>query len=392
MQVVTHNSPVRPSFHDYPHLLIYATSRRTAYFDDIVRGIIEYSNLRSRFQLFYHLTDAALDGALIQVPGCDAIIGHLEGEDLEIARQSGKTLVLVEQDPEEGVPVVRTNNVAVGRMAYEHLAAKGFTRYAYCGIPNQRYSQEREQGFFDAARQAGHTVHVPPAGLHASSEEMSANWIESLPRPIGVFVHNTLHARDIIFALGKRGVLVPEEMAVLGVDEDKPLCETSIPPLTSIDQGCLEVGRRAAAILHGMLSNPEIVPSPMTIVQPVGVIERQSTDILAVDDPHVARALRFIAVHFSEQINAADVCRQVPVARRKLETQFAHAMGRGIYQEILRRRIEHAKKLLARSDMLLSEIALECGMEWGGELTRVFKKLTGETPSQYRRKHILKKA
>ncbi|MFW6217646.1 MAG: substrate-binding domain-containing protein [Verrucomicrobiota bacterium] len=382
---------MRPPFNSYPHLLIYATSRRTAYFESIVRGIIEYSNLRARFQLFYHLTEAALDGALDQAPGCDAIIGHLAGEDLEIARRSGKPLVLVEQDPVEGVPVVRADNVAVGRMAYEHLAAKGFTRYAYCGIPGQLYSQEREQGFFDAARQAGHGIHVAPSDLRAVVEESAADWIESLPRPIGVLIHNALHARDIIFALGKRGVLVPEEVAILGVDEDTTLCETSIPPLTSVDQGCLEIGRRAAAILHGMLGDPAIAPPPLTLVPPVGVIERQSTDILAVHDPHVARALRYIAVHFSERINAADVCKQVPVARRTLEAQFADAMGRGIYQEILRRRIEHAKKLLARSDMLLSEIALECGMEWGGELTRIFKKLTGETPSQYRKAHTLKK-
>ncbi|MFW6032954.1 MAG: substrate-binding domain-containing protein [Phycisphaeraceae bacterium] len=325
------------------------------------------------------------------LPDLDAAIIHSHPFTRNIiARHVQGPIVCVEQDPVDDWPVVRTNNRAIGELAFEHLAEQGFERFAFWGNPGRSYADDREKGLARRVEQAGLEFHpmpgspliraadAPPADLH--------DWLRALPTPAAVLAQNDETAARIIWACHGLKVSLPEEVAILGVDNDELLCKLMSPPLSSIDHGCWQVGYEAAKTLAELLAGRS-PRQKVQLVQPVCVVSRQSTDTLAIDHPDVAQALRLIRRRATEGLSASEVVRHSTMPRRTLEIAFRHHVGRTLQQEITRVRVGRARHLLATSRLSITEVALRSGFTSASYFARVFTRQAGTPPTRYRREH-----
>lgn len=281
---------------------------------------------------------------------------------------------------------VSDDDPGIVAMAIAHLRELGLSQFAYADVPWTL--SPRQEAFRAAMEAAGEPVRVfpprpyrrePPARMR---QDLRA-WVRALPRPIGIFCHDTDNAREVAAACAHAGVLVPEEAAVLGFGGDELTCNLAAPSLSVVDGGGERIGyeaaRRLDLLMHGRPVEPKFVTVP-----PIGVARRQSTDTLAVADPDVAAAVRFIRDNACEGLRVADVLRHVPVSRRVLEYAFRQALGRTIYQEILRVQLEHAKHLLVRTDLAMPQVCARCGFSAPSRLSVVFKRHVGLSPRQFR--------
>jgi len=210
--------------------------------------------------------------------------------------------------------------------------------------------------------------------------------LTALPKPLAVMSDYDDHAIDVIDACVDGGIAVPEQVAVLGVNNDPLQCELAQVPLSSIDNNEEGQGYQAAELLDELLSgtSPPLAP---VIVPPRMLVTRHSTDILAVEHPHVAVALRLIWEHYSEPITAQMVAARIPMSARRLHDAFAKYIGRTIAGEITHKRVECAQNLLAKTDKKVIEIAGLCGLSSELQLCKVFKRELGTTPQAYRQAH-----
>jgi len=211
-----------------------------------------------------------------------------------------------------------------------------------------------------------------------------ANWLARLPKPIGIMACYDIRAQQLLDLCRELDIAVPEQVAVIGVDNDRLLCDLASPPLSSVIPNAHRSGYEAASLLDSLMQGVN-VPAVAHLIKPLGVEARQSTNILAIDDPDVAKALRFIREHANEGINVSDVLRNVPISRRVLEHRFRQCLGRSPHEEILRLKVQRIRQLLQESDLSLQEIALQTGFEHVEYLSTVFKRETGSSPRAFRK-------
>ena len=287
-------------------------------------------------------------------------------------------------------PVVTTDNAAIARLAVQHFMERGFRQFAYCGEAHFAWSVARGEYFSLLVRGHGHTcaTYAPPGPRVSGDAEVDAlaRWLRALPKPAAVFACYDARGQCVLDACRRAGLAVPEEVAVLGVDNDELLCALTPPPLSSIRLNVQRTGWQAAALLALMMAGGK-VPADTQFVPPLGVVTRQSTDVLAVEDPPVARALHYIREHGCEGIGVSDVLRHCPMARRTLEARLKALLGRTPREEIARVQMNRVKELLAGTDLALAEIAGRAGFRHTEYLSVVFKRETGVTPGEYRRQH-----
>jgi len=214
-------------------------------------------------------------------------------------------------------------------------------------------------------------------------------WLRELPKPIGIMAFDDAAAHDLAAACLDADIGVPEHVAIIGVNNDDLLCESAWPPLSSIEADFSRMGYVAAKHLDAILRGEKLAPELRFVkLPPLGVVQRQSTDVLAVDDPNLADALRFIREHACDPCGIDDVLRHVPVGRRWLERQFLKTLGRSPHAEITRVRIEAAQRLLLQPELRLPEIAERCGFSVMQTFTRAFRINAKITPAAYRRRTL----
>jgi LacI family transcriptional regulator len=281
----------------------------------------------------------------------------------------------------------------VGRMAAAHLLDRGLRNFGFVGHAQLPFSTLREEGFRGALRAAGFTASsflepgIAPASFNSllwPSNSRLDEWLTARPKPVGIFVPSDTWGYQLLEICRRLGLSVPDELAMVGVEVDGFLGEFARPPLTSLALPAERIGKQAAAVLDRLLVEPQSMPASL-LLPPLGVVTRQSTDMLAVGDVEVAAAVRFIRERGLAPIQVNDVLRAVPIARRALERRFRATLGRGIGQEIRRVRIEQARFLLATTDCSMSEVAQRSGMSDAKQLSAAFHKQTGQTPTTYRR-------
>ncbi len=296
--------------------------------------------------------------------------------------------------PDMAIPYVGTDNTAVAQLAADHLLERGFVHFAYCGYsptPVNGCSGKREQAFQQAILDAGHhcAVHNVPDTASDTWErlyEELAQWLTSLPRPLGLMACNDSRALQILEACRMAGLRVPEDVAVVGVDNEEAICPFTDPSLTSVDQGAQQTGYEAAALLDQWISGESVTPGKRS-VSPVGIVARGSTEILAVDDRDVAAALQFIREHASERIGLDDVSAALTSTNATLRRRFKAVLGRTVHDEIQRVRLERAKQLLVSSDLTFRQIANQSGFCSVQHMTTRIRQATGHTPRQYRERY-----
>jgi LacI family transcriptional regulator len=293
-------------------------------------------------------------------------------------------------DPPVGAPRIESDHAAMGTSAADHLLERGFTRFAFCGFSDQAWSIRRREGFLARLSERGHTCDVwespwPEPRSHPWEREQAqiGTWLRSLSRPIALMACNDMRGQHVLDACQRVDIAVPEETAVVGVDDDAVLCNLCHPPLSSVVPNAERVGYEAAALLDRLMSGGRIPTEPM-LIPPLGVTTRQSSDILALDDPVVAAAVRFIRERACEGCGMKDLLRHVPMSRSLLERRFRQHLGRSPQAEIRAVQLKRVKQLLAESDLSLDQIAPLAGYSHPEYMSVVFKRETGQTPGQYR--------
>ncbi|MCC5830716.1 MAG: DNA-binding transcriptional regulator [Phycisphaeraceae bacterium] len=365
-----------------------------AYGRDIIEGVIRYSRQSRRWALYFH--------TLLPEDQLPDMSGRFDGiiaeSRTEVRRRWLQTLeiprvVISGQHAVPGAGWLVADNYQVGRMAFDHLRDKGFKHFGWCGYERFDYSRQRERGFRDALIENGldesclsvFNLAADHADFFAEVPDLLP-WLEKLPKPAGVFAVTLDHALHVAQSCREAGIYVPEHIAIIGVNNDPLVAEMSEPPLTSIDHGAREIGYRSAELLEGLM-NGKAVPERPIVIPPVGITQRQSTTIFAVNHPEVARALRLIHKHGTEPINITTLLDELPIGRRALESAFVKHLNRTPHEELTRVRMDHARLLLRETDLSLADIAVRCGYRYGSQFSAVFKKHQGMPPRLYRKRH-----
>ncbi|TWT49317.1 Xylose operon regulatory protein [Rubripirellula amarantea] len=289
------------------------------------------------------------------------------------------------------VPWVETNDTAIAQLAFEHFRERGFEHFAYCGESDFQWSMQRQLAFEQLVTEAGFTCSLftantrPTRMLSLKRERLRmAKWLLSLPRPTGILACYDIKAQQVLDVCREYEIKVPMEIALLGVDNDELLCDLCTPPLSSVAPAAHQTGREAAAMLDVLMKGGVVKPLSK-LLEPLGVVTRQSTDVLAIEDPEIASAVRYIRDHCCEGINVNDVLKTIPLSRRVFENRFLAIVGRTPHQEIIRRRIERVRRLLVETNLPLSQIADRCGFMNHEYMSVAFRRAMDIPPATYRR-------
>ncbi len=297
-------------------------------------------------------------------------------------------------------PCLRSDNARVARLAADHLLERGFRHLAYCGFKGVNYSEERLPLFTQCIREAGLPCHVyqsprspPSAGLAAREQQGVlyqddlARWLRGLPRPVGVLACNDICGQQVLNVCREIGLLVPEQVAVLGVDNDDVVCNVSDPPLSSVDLNCERIGFEAAELLARLLRGRS-APHGTIRLEPRGIVTRRSTDVLAIEDREIAQIVRLIRARACTGLTVSELLDSCSLSSSTLERRFTRLLGRSPKAEIVHVRLQRVQELLSETNLSLEAIANRAGFKHPEYLSAVFKKKFGVSPGQYRR-HVL---
>jgi LacI family transcriptional regulator len=299
-----------------------------------------------------------------------------------------------------GFYTIRSDEHNVGQLGAEHLIERGFQRFAFCGFNGTDWSDMRKMGFEQRVAEAGFsclsfqnprphpTKRLPEYEEHGQRyEQQLKQWLTSLPKPLGLMACNDSRGRQVLNCCRELNVAVPDDLAVIGVDRDEIFCELSDLPLSSVILNSQQIGFEAAALLNRMMSGEELTDCPR-LIRPMGVATRRSTDVLAIEDRHIAGALRIIREHACQGLDIPTLLKSVPLSRSVLERRFAQILGRSPNEEILRVKLGRACRLLEESELSLAEVAEKCGFKHAEYFSRLFKKKLGPTPGGFRKTSV----
>ena len=300
-----------------------------------------------------------------------------------------------ETDYPSGIPYVATDNFKLIKLAYDHLAEAGLPHFALFSLPvaeGNRWAQERENAFAALMRRQRFEVEIF-RGLATSAQSwdeaiaQQIQWLRDLPKPVGIIAVTDARARQLLQACTIAGIAVPEQVALIGIDDD-PLTRTLTRiPLSSVIQGAREMGRTAARLLEQMLHGAQ--PSGSRIlIPPVGINVLASSRHESTKHPYVMRARHFIRQYACQGIKTVQVADYVGISRSSLEFHFRRELGCSVHDEILRLRLEAATSVLARGDCNLRDVALKCGFTSSQYLHQVFKRELGCTPRDYQHRAL----
>lgn len=357
-------------------------SPEKAYGRDVLEGIIQHNELHERWQL--RLGPRRATGLRAALQGVDGVIAETRHRGrLETLSSFRSPVVIVTGEFRPGrLPMVVADNEASGRLAANHLLQLGLRHLAFVGHPDTWFSRVRQMAFARRGRELG--LECSPYLRRRLEIPGLKKWLHLLPRPTGLLAMNLDTAKIVCDACIESGLRVPEDVAVLGVDRDDVMSRLSVPPLSTIDLGVDRIGQRAAELLGELLSGAPAPDGPI-VVPPLGVIECQSTDVLAVDDADLSRAIRYIRAHATESLRVADILAAIPVSRRKLEMGFRRVLARTIEEEIRRVRLESAQRMLHQTSLPVSVVADRAGFGTSAHMANAFRRDLGLSPTEYRR-------
>ncbi|MBS0205781.1 MAG: DNA-binding transcriptional regulator [Planctomycetes bacterium] len=364
-----------------------------AFYRRILHGVRNYATNRPEW-LFTPIATDLKSLELVKPLHCDGYIAHIFHRPLGLALKSLRRPVINVSGvlPELPFPRVISDHAAVGRLAAEHLLSCGLKQLAFVGYRTHEFSTERERGLRTVAEQNGVRVQSfyernrrleDPTGVWRWNAPL-LDWLRKLEKPVGILASHDTQGAQVAEYCHQLQFTVPDQVAIVGVDDDDVLCELSRPSLSSVMLPAERIGFEAARILDEWMNGRRSTDKTL-VLPPAGVIVRQSSNLQSVPDSDVAAAVRFIHGHAHEPITVADLLQAVPIARRALERRFRKWLQRSLLDEIRRAHIERAKHLLLTTDLPMSEIANHAGLSDSRNLSITFRKVTGMTPTQFRR-------
>jgi LacI family transcriptional regulator len=376
--------------------LLVETSR--GFGREMLRGIARYAQFHGPWS--FHITAGDFEQAVPKMKqwGGSGIIARIPNERVANAILEANlptiALGLTDEQMRPDSPLLRFSELSsdandVARIAAEHLLERRFRHYAYVGLEDRAWSTRRELAFAQhlAAYGIEPYVYRQPKRRQDRSWEREqailADWIRELPKPVGLFACNDDRGREVLDACQLAEMHVPEDVAVLGVDDDEVFCQLASPPLSSVALNAETAGYRAAELLDGMMQGRITKPRRIA-VEALRVVTRRSTDIVAVEDRDVAAAMQFIHRQQGRDISVETVAQEVAVSRRFLEKRFRETIGRSILEVIQNTRLDRAKRLLLDTTYPISKVAELSGFGSTGYFIQFFQSRVGKTPRKFR--------
>jgi LacI family transcriptional regulator len=380
--------------------LLLETSREVG--RGLLRGVQRYARLHGPWGLHIMPGDLVQTLPTMRAWGGTGIIARIATP--RIARAILKTGLpviagplsasqLAPSNPLSKLSEIRANGEAVGAMAADHLLDRGLRHFGFVGGPwNANWVQRRQKAFCERIAAAGYpcAVYAPPPGAEQDwgrEQKRLGHWLKAQPKPLGVMASLDARGRQVIEACMENGLNVPDEVAVVGVDNDELLCELCDPPLSSVMLNSEKAGYEAAALLHQMMKG-EPVKARCILIDPTHVVARQSTEIAATADAKIAAALRFIRLGVNRPLRVLDVAEHIGLSRRSLELRFRKAVGHTVLTEIRRVQMERVRAFLIETDLTVLQIAAQCGFASGNYLGKIFRREFRETPQQFRLRNV----
>lgn len=379
-----------------------------AYANKLLQGIMRYSHEHKPWVVCKVPLRLRDSGRLEEVVRfavtwkADAIIGQFRSvEDVDGFRRNG--IIPIAQDYRQHIPgiVNISGDYALsGRICADYFIEKGVKSFAFFGLHGFVWSDERRDSYFAQIRSRMPDASTSLLEKYDADEawwydlERITKWLRSLPKPVGILACDDQRAYYIMEAskLGGEGMRIPNDIMVLGVDNDETVCQLTSPALSSLNQATEDAGYNAAKVIDQLLALP---PSQRfkevedIVVRPTFITARSSTDAFIHGNPYISRMMYFISNNLSNHLSVNDVVDQVPMSRRLVESIFRQEVGISIYQYIIRARVERMKDLIVNGHSPL-EAADELGMDYK-IIARNFKKLTGMTPGEFARKEFLER-
>ena len=373
----------------------------------IMAGINEYIRDKGDWQLIIW-PDSSLESLrFLKQRGCQAAFASIQtSTKAQQIKQIGMPIIALSalQTMLE-LPFISADSQQVAQAAYDYLIRKNFKHFGFFGLTEARWSRERMQFFSECVQQTGRSLHVyqgeqvsitsettPFAKLwidvilNKGQQELT-EWLRQLPKPIAILASCDILACHLSNAVTEAGFHIPDEVAILGINNDQALCNICDPPLSSIAFNFKKSGYDAAQLIDAIISGRESLRGQWIKIQPSYIKSRGSTDIFAIEDPDVVMALKYIRKNRNESMQVDDVARHVCVSKRSLQMKFQKTLGRSVHDEIVHAHFEIARALLIESDLPIDKIAYRSGFHYTTNMRRAFKDLTGMLPHKYRQSH-----
>jgi LacI family transcriptional regulator len=371
-----------------------------AYGRGICRGIANFADTREDWLILAHerpelnelpswLKSAPIDGLIAYIPN-RKLYTRISLLGIPVVDVHGRYRT-------RQIPVIESDAEAAVALALRFLAQCGFQHLAYCGYPSVFFSDQREQAFHEQAAKFSKSVSIYIPASHriagpdlyqfekgiAADEAWLGKWLHALPKPVAILACNDIRGQQVINACREAGIAVPEEVAVLGIDNDEIICRLCRPTLSSIEPDVERIGFMAGQFMDDLLTGKNV--PPRHLVAPRHVVQRASTDTVVADSPIVVKAACYIRDSSNTEASVEQVCEFVGLSRSTLDKLFMSHLGRSVTAEILRIRLDRSHNLLRNSDLSLSAIARRCGFSSATYFCRFFKRNTGSTPNGYRK-------
>jgi LacI family transcriptional regulator len=386
--MAVHNPLLKPKT---PRVLVLVESS-TGYGRRLLEGIGRYALEHGPWSIYLeeHGQYRRLPHWMHTWRGDGIIVRGTSSEMIRALRKTGAPMVETDRLVKGfNLPLVYVNEELTAEAAADHFLERGLTSLAYCNISKTYWSGLRGDAFAGELAKRGLPCNtfLLPKNLVKSDwgrlQTTLVDWLRKLPNPVGILAENDICGYRLLDACRLIDLAVPEQVAVLGVDNNFSLCRITSPPLSSVDTNVARIGYEAGALLERMMRG-EKPPAEPVLINPLGVVARQSTDVLAVDDPELASALRYIRERACEGIDVHDVLNVVAMSRRVLERRFQASLGRTPKDEIRRVRMNRARELLSQTDLPIARIARQTGFSSPAYLANVFTRQFDISPSAYR--------
>ena len=372
-----------------------------AYARGLVRGVALYQREHQPWAVTY--TPRGLDDpppAWLRDWEGDGILARINDRRMAeaLARKGVPVIDLRRALRDLPCPSLGPDDAAVARRAFEHLLERGFRRFAFLGLPRGSHMamDTRAEEFGRLAKEAGlecrffHLGRDWATARQRGESRRLATWLAALPKPVGAMACNDDLGLLVLEACRRAGLLVPDQVAVVGAGNDDCLCDLGVPPLSSVDLNSQRIGYEAAAMLDSLMSGIA-TPRRHVVLPPGNVVARTSTDVLATADEGVIRAVRYIRQHACGPIHTKEVLHEARMSRARLEPRLKQILGRTVHQEIQRVRLARVQELLETTSAPLKQIAMQAGFRYPEYMMRVFRQATGQTLGQYRKSVVGKR-
>ncbi|RCL33869.1 MAG: helix-turn-helix domain-containing protein [Verrucomicrobia bacterium] len=356
---------------------------------EILRGIAQFARDYANWEIFHAargLEDSVPDW--LKAWDGDGVIARIQNEGmLHSLKKLEPPIVDVLGVPVHDFPLVQVDDVEISKQVARHFFERDFVHFGFYGIKGENWSQRRQDALRQAIGSAGSFAHIH--SLRGESEGDSNHnfelqqWLVALPKPVAIMVCSDQRGLALLEACRAVGLTVPEQVSVVGVDNDLAFCEVATPNLSSVRGGHMRVGFEAAKLLNHLIDGQSPPDTPV-LVAPNEIVVRESSDSRSISDPAVRDAVRFIRERLSEAITNEDIAKAVGISKTRVQVRFRAALGMSIREFVAERRLLRAEKLIVATDLTFADIAERCGFRHHEYLGYVLKKRRGITPRQLR--------